>query len=195
MHPVLNHNQYFVREQVGFFKASNSYDVFDPNTQQQILQCREEKLGFFTKLLRFTDYKRLTPFEAIVRTPAGEPVIIVRRGVSLFVSSVQVLDNNGQLVGTFKQPWFSFFARFKILGADGQEICQLKGNWRAWDFTFLVNNQEIAKVSKQWGGLAKELFTSADNYMLNVSPTVPPDHPLRQLILAAVLCIDLVLKE
>jgi len=195
MHPVLNHNQYFIREQVGFMKASNAYDVFDPNTQQQILQSKEEKLGFFTKMIRFTKYKKMTPFELIVRTPDGSPVIIVRRGVSFFTSTIQVLDNQGQLVGTFKQPFFSLLGSFKIFGADGQEICTLKGSWTTWDFTFIVNNQEVAKVSKKWQGLAKALFTSADNYMLVISDAVPPDHPLRQLICAAVFCIDLCLHE
>lgn len=56
MHPVLNRNLFFVKEHAGIFKASNSYDVLDPNTQEIILNCREERLGFFTKMLRFTKY-------------------------------------------------------------------------------------------------------------------------------------------
>jgi hypothetical protein len=39
------------------------------------------------------------------------------------------------------------------------------------------------------------LFTSADNYVLEISPAVPADSAVRQLILSAVLCIDMVLKE
>ena len=39
------------------------------------------------------------------------------------------------------------------------------------------------------------MFTSADNYILQISGAVPPDSYIRQLILAAVLCINLVLKE
>jgi len=38
-------------------------------------------------------------------------------------------------------------------------------------------------------------FTSADNYILNISESVPKDHVARQLILPAVMCIDIVLKE
>ena len=56
-------------------------------------------------------------------------------------------------------------------------------------------NQELAHVSKKWAGLGKELFTSADNYMLEISSSVPADNPVRLLILAAVMCIDMVLKE
>lgn len=39
------------------------------------------------------------------------------------------------------------------------------------------------------------MFTSADNYMLEIKDTVAKDDPLRILILAAVICIDMVLKE
>ena len=53
----------------------------------------------------------------------------------------------------------------------------------------------MAKVAKKWAGLGKELFTSADNYMLEIDDKVPAGHPARYLILGAVLCIDIVLKE
>ena len=43
-------------------RAANNYDILDPNNQELIMTCREEKLGGFTKILRFTDYKRMTPF-------------------------------------------------------------------------------------------------------------------------------------
>ena len=50
-------------------------------------------------------------------------------------------------------------------------------------------------MTKKWAGLGKELFTSADNYILQISPQVPPGDTVRKLILAAVMCIDMVLKE
>ena len=195
MHPVLNRNLYFVKEQVGFFKAANNYDIIDPQTQEQILQCREENLGFFTKMFRFTDYKRMTPFDVQIRTPTGEPVVSVRRGISLFISNVDVLDEHGQRVGGFKQKWFSLGGAFTVLGAGGEPLCELKGKWTGWDFRFVHNGNELARVSKKWAGLGKELFTSADNYVLEITPQIPADHPLRMLILGAVMCIDLVLKE
>src|SRR5256885_961418 len=56
MHPVLNRNLFFVKEHLGIFKAANNYDIYDPQTNEQILHCREDNLGFFTKMLRFTNY-------------------------------------------------------------------------------------------------------------------------------------------
>ncbi len=195
MHPVLNHNVYLVKEHLGIFKAANNYDIFDPNTGQQLMQCREEQLGFFTKLLRFTDYKRMTPFHVEVKTPAGEPVVEVKRGVSIFLSRVNVLDDQGMPVGGFKQKLFSIGGAFDVLDDQDQPLCTLKGKWTGWDFRFMAGDTEYAHVSKKWGGIGKELFTSADNYVLEISEHVPADHPVRELIMAAVMCIDMVLKE
>ncbi len=195
MPEVLNRNVLLVKEHVGMFKAANNYDIYDPETGGIIMECREEKLGFFTKLLRFTDYKRMTPFDIQIRMPDGQQVVRVKRGVSLFLSKVQVLDENDQAIGGFKQKLFSIGGAFNVLDASENTVCQLKGKWTGWDFRFLAGENELAHVTKKWAGIGKELFTSADNYVLEISEAVPPDNVARQLILAAVMCIDMVLKE
>ncbi len=197
MNPSLNRNLFFIKEHVGLFKAANSFDIFDPAHPQQILlECREERLGFFTKFFRFTDYKRMTPFEIDVKVPGGQRLITVKRGVSWFLSNVEVYDEQNTLVGRFKQKFFSIGGRFEVLDAQDKPLCMLKGKWTSWEFKFIApDNTEFATVTKKWSGLGKELFTSADNYVLQISEAVPPDHPLRVLIMAAVMCIDLVLKE
>jgi uncharacterized protein YxjI len=200
MDPVFNRGTFFVKEHVGMFKAANNYDVHDPETNEIILECREEKLGFFTKLLRFTDYKRMTPFNVKIKSPDGRTLITVKRGVSIFLSKVEVFDESNQLIGGFKQKLFSIGGKFDVLSADDRPVCTLKGKWTSWDFRFLApdtgqGEAEYAHVSKKWAGLGKELFTSADNYMLEIYDSVPHDHPARQLIMAAVICIDMVLKE
>lgn len=195
MHPILNQNQFLVKEHVGFFKAASNYDILDPSSGQTIMLCREERLGFFTKMLRFTDYKRMTPFEVMVRSTDGQPVVCVKRGISLFLSKVDVLDENNQRIGGFKQKLFSIGGAFSVLGANDEPLCELRGKWTSWEFSFRSGDQELAKVTKKWAGLGRELFTSADNYMLEILPVVPTNHPVRTLILGAVMCIDMVLKE
>ncbi|MEX2213991.1 MAG: phospholipid scramblase-related protein [Phycisphaeraceae bacterium] len=195
MHPILNRNLFMVKEHVGMFKAANNYDIYDPQTNEMILQCREPKLGMFTKFLRFTDYKRMTPFRVVIQTPDGKPLIIVKRGVSFFRSHVKVYDENEQLIGGFKQRFWSIGGKFEVLDDQDKSVCMLKGKWTGWDFRFLAGDEEYAHVSKKWAGLGKELFTSADTYMLEISNDVPPDHPVRELVMAAVMVIDMVLKE
>lgn len=49
MNPILNKNIFLVKEKIGIFKASNNYDVYSPQNNELILNCREINLGFFSK--------------------------------------------------------------------------------------------------------------------------------------------------
>ncbi len=195
MHPLLNNNLFFVKEHVGMFKASNNFDIYDPQTQQQLMMCREEKLGFFTRILRFTEYKRMTPFDIVVSSTDGEKVLRVKRGTTFFVSNVEVLDEHDNVVGKLKQKFFSFGGKFSVLDADDNFLFSLKGQWTSWDFKFVKDDIEFGSVTKKWAGIGKEFFTSADNYILKIGEQVPEDNNLRVLLLGAVMCIDMVLKE
>jgi hypothetical protein len=195
MHPVLHHNLYLVKEHVGLFKASRSYDVFDPATGEILLRCTEPNLHSLTKLLRFTRFKQSTPFDIHVTTPDEEPVIRVKRGGAVFLSKVDVLDEADEPVGGFRQKIFSLGGSFQVVGIDDQPLCLLTGKWTGWHFTFKHEETVLAEVFRKWSGVGKELFTSADNYMLQISDVVPPENPLRILIVGAVFCIDMVLKN
>ena len=168
MNTLLNRNLFFVKEHVGMFKAANNYDIYDPQSQEMIMTCREENLGFFTKMLRFTDYKRMTPFHVEIKSMAGEKLLTVKRKTSLILSTVEVLDGNDMMVGKFKQKLFSLGGKFDVLDANDQTLFTLKGKWTSWNFKFVKDDLEFAHVSKKWAGQGKEMFTSADNYMLKI---------------------------
>ena len=195
MHPILNKNLFLVKEHVGFFKAANNFDIYDAETNQLILNTREDQLGFFTKMFRFTDYKLMTPFHIEIKTANGEKVISIKRGFTIFRSDVEVFDEKDKLIGIFKQKFFSFGGHFNIQDKEGRDLCTLKGKWTGWNFSFKKGETELAHVSKKWAGIGKEFFTSADNYVLQIHNNVPQDDAVRPLILAAVMCIDMVFKE
>ncbi len=195
MHDLLNMDRFLVKEHVGLIKAANNYDIYDPESGEMVMVCREDDLGLLTKILRFTDLKRNTPFNIQIRTPEGEQLIRVTRGIAIFLSDVQVHDENDAIIGGFEQKFFSIGGAFDIRDAQGNSLCSLKGKWTGWDFRFVHNDTEFAHVTKKWAGIGKEFFTSADNYILEISSSVKENNPIRQLILAAVMCIDMVLKE
>ncbi len=195
MHELLSKNLFLVKEHVGMFKAANNYDVYDPETGSIIMECREPKLGRLTQLLRFTDFKQNTPFDIHLTDTSGRPILRITRGVSIFLSRVSVLDADDVEVGGFKQKLFSVGGAFDVLDENESVLCSLRGKWTGWEFKFLAGDTEFARVTKKWAGVGKELFTSADNYVLEISDSVAPDSRLRILILAAVLCIDMVVKE
>ena len=192
---VVNNNLFLVKEHVGLFKAANNFDIHDPSTGDIIMECREPSLGFFTKLLRFTDYKRMTPFDIQIITPDGQRIVRIQRGISIFLSKVVVSDQDNNVIGGFKQKFFSIGGKLDVLDKNDQIVCRLEGKWAGWDFYFKNGEQEYAHVSKKWAGLGKEMFTSADNYVLEISNDIPENDDIRKLILASVMCIDMVLKE
>lgn len=188
-------DQLLVKEHYGLFKAASNYDIFDLSTGEMLLKCREPDLGAFTKMLRFTDYKRNTPFDVRITDIEGRQIIRVTRGVTIFVSKVQVYDENEELIGGFQQRIFSLGGAFSVHDATGREVCQLVGKWTGFDYQFKAQGVQLARVTKKWMGLGTEFFTSADNYVLEIADAVAADSPTRKLILAAVMCIDMVLKE
>ncbi|MBJ7509274.1 MAG: scramblase, partial [Ilumatobacteraceae bacterium] len=67
-------------------------------------------------------------------------------------------------------------------------------NWRAWNFRIEdASGTEVARITKKFEGIAKTLFTTADNYVLNIHR--PLEQPLISLVVAAALSIDTALKQ
>ena len=196
MDSILEKNLYLFKEHVGLLKASNNYDIYDPESKDVILNCREKNLNPAYKIVRmfFPDFKRMTPFEIEITRLDGKKILKVKKGFSLFLSKIQVFDENDKIVGIFKQR-LSFKSNFDMLDKRENLVCKLKGNFIGWNFKFLKGDSELGLVTKKWAGIGKEMFTSADNYILEIKDKVEKDSLLRLLILAAVICIDMVIKE
>ena len=194
----LQKNIFLFKEHLGMFKASNNYDIYDPKTKEIILHCREKNLNPVYKIVRMflTDFKPMTPFEIDIRGLNGKRIIKVKKGLSLILSKIEVFDENDKLIGLFKQKLFpNLYPKFEMFDEKGNLVSKLKGNLIGWNFEFLKDENTIATVTKKWSGIGKEMFTSADNYILEIKDTVDKADPLRLLIFAAVICIDMVFKE
>jgi len=195
MHPLLKTNLFFVKEHLGLFKASSNYVIYDPESKQLLFQCREIDLNIVSKLLRFTGFKRCTPFDIQITTENSERVLKLKKGISLFLSRVSVYDENEKKVGYLKQRLFPLGNNFDVFDVNDTLICSLNGSLFAWDFKFVRNQEAIGAVTKKWAGIGKELFTTADNYILEINSSVAKDDLARLMMVASVLCIDMVIKE
>ena len=112
------------------------------------------------------------------------------------MTEIEVFDENDKLIGLFKQKLFpNLYPKFEMFDEKENLVSMLKGNLIGWNFEFLKDENTIARVTKKWSGIGKEMFTSADNYMLEIKDTVEKADPSRLLIFAAVICIDMVFKE
>jgi uncharacterized protein YxjI len=190
---VFNRKAFLVKERVGFLKLSDTYDIFDPSTGAQIGIAREQ-VGPLLHVLRLLINKRLLPTVVEVReTEAGPVMLTIRRSA---MSQVTVQGRTGGELGRFKGKLFALRAGFRVFDRSERQVAEIKGDWKGWNFRFLnTDGTEIGKVTKQWAGLGKELFTSADNYVIALDDRLPMAPDAAALLLAAGLAIDTVYNE
>jgi hypothetical protein len=96
----------------------------------------------------------------------------------------------GQIVqdNVFGKIRFSFLVNEQQIGGIQAE------NWRAWNFAVLDHTgAEIARITKTWEGFAKTMFTTADNYVVQIHRPLP--DPLASMVVASALTVDTALKQ
>lgn len=193
---MLNRTTFFIREHTGLLKLSDVYDILDPDTKAKIGEAREE-ISSLIKGLRLIINKKLMPTRICVYEGADEAskklLFSLQRNVALFRPKVQISDPEGNSLGYLQSKALSLGGAFRVFTADGNEVASVKGDWKGWNFKFLAGEIELGVVTKKWAGLGKEMFTSADSYLINIHGT--PNPAVSLLLLAAGLAIDTVLKE
>ena len=195
---MLNRKSYFIREHVGFMKLSDTYDILDPETQEQI-GIAKEKPGAHIQVLRLLVNKQLLPTKVFVYEGANyedetKLLFSIQRGITILRSRVNICDSRGTVVGWLRSKAFSLGGAFYVFDAADNEVAFVKGDWKGWNFKFQDKAQnEIGTITKKWAGIGKELFTSADNYIIVLNQEPTPEKAI--LLLAAGLAVDIIYKE
>jgi uncharacterized protein YxjI len=195
---MLNRRTFFIRERAGLMKFSDTYDILDPESRTQ-LGIAKEKPGPLIHILRLFINKRLLPTQVFIYEGArpedeSRELFSLRRGMNPLAPKVDICDTHGKAVGFLKGKLFSIGGGFSVFDAAGTRYAEVKGNWKGWNFRILdLAGNELGTVTKKWAGLGKELFTSADNYMIALHAETNPAKAV--LLLAAGLAIDTLYKE
>jgi uncharacterized protein YxjI len=192
---MLDRQTYVVKERVGFMKLASIYDLLDPDTGAPIGIAREEPPGIVKYLRLAVNNKWLPTVVNVYEREGGEPVLSIHRGVALFRPKVHVTAG-GQALGYFRAKAISIGPSFRMFDTQDREVGSVKGDWKGWNFQLLgPNGEELGRVTKKWAGLAKELFTNADTYVISLGAMAAGRRDVAQLLLAAGLAIDTVFKE
>lgn len=185
-------NTYVIDEKVQVLKLTNGYKVYDANNNE--IGLIKENMPGSRILLSLIVSKQNLPMTLEVYNMEGKMIASLTRGFTLFMSNMKVLDENGTQVATIKQK-FGLKPKFELLDMSGAKIATIQGNWTAWDFSITdTNNNPLGSISKKFNGLAKELFTDADKYVVNIEPSVT-DEAQRIAIASTAAAIDMILKE
>ncbi len=193
---MLSRTTYLIKEQVAFLKLTDRYDIYAPETGQPI-GFAQEQAGWFMHLLRLLVNKQMLPTRVEVFERENAPALLaIRRGFTLLRSKVHVLDRDGHEIGYLKSKVFSLGGGFYVFDSQNSQVAEIKGDWKGWNFKMLAaDGKELGTVTKQWAGIGREFFTSADNYIIALADGMPANPGLAALLLAAGLAIDIVFKE
>ncbi|MFN2593307.1 MAG: LURP-one-related/scramblase family protein [Actinomycetota bacterium] len=184
-----------IQQKAKLIELTNEYKIFD-ETGNQVGACREEGQTKLKKALRLvSNLDSMMTHKLSVVDANGNKVLEFTRPRALLKSKVQVQNASGSTIGTIAQKNIIGKIRFDLNGPAGEPLGQIRAeNWRAWNFSIVDNSeQEVARITKKWAGVAKEMFTTADNYMLEINPEV--QGPMRMLVLASAAGIDTALKQ
>jgi len=183
-----------VNQKAKLIELNNQYSVFDQAGNQiaAVNQVGQSTLKKAARLLTSLDQFMTHKLE--VSDPAGNVLLGITRPAKVMKSTVIVSDGSGREIGKIAQQ--NVFGKIKFaLQANGQELGAIKAeNWRAWNFRIEdAAGNEVARVTKTWEGLAKTMFTTADNYVVQIHQR--PPEPLLSLVIASALSIDTALKQ
>lgn len=187
---------YFVREHVGFLRLKDTFDILDAETKEHLAYATEENPAWinWTRLLL---QKHRMPTTVVVRSLADDtPVLRLERGWRWLRSKIRVYDGQHQLLGYFESKILTLGGGFHVYNARGIRVADIKGNWIGWNFRFLdAGGRALGLVTKKWAGIGRELFTTADNYLISLTDQGTTQPTTAALLLAAGLAIDTLYKE
>jgi uncharacterized protein YxjI len=182
-----------VAQKTKLIELTNEYAVAD-GTGQQLGAVVEVGQSTLRKAFRFlSEFDQFLTHRLEVRDATG-PVLVLTRPAKLVKSRVQVARPDGSPVGEIVQANAFGKIRFDLV-VGGQVVGAIQAeNWRAWDFAISdASGREVARITKTWEGLARTVFTTADNYVVQVHQRL--EDPLASLVLASALTVDTALKQ
>ncbi len=183
-----------VNQKRKLIELNTEFAVFDQKGTQigavrQVGQSTAKKaLRFMSNVDQFLTHK----FQVV--DVAGNVQLTLTRPAKLLKSKILIGDAHGQPVGEVIQQNAIGKIRFSM-EAGGHTYGTLSAeNWRAWNFNIQDHSgTEVARITKTWEGLATTLFTTADNFVVQIHRQL--EDPLRSMVVASALCVDVALKQ
>jgi uncharacterized protein YxjI len=184
-----------VNQKAKLIEVNNEYAIYNQHGQQ-IGAIRQVGQSMAKKAIRvLTNYDQFLTHKFQIVDAWGNVQLAVTRPAKVLKSRFVVQDAMGNEIGQIaQQNVMAFKIRFN-LESGGRTWGTLNAqDWASWNFSIQdYTGAEIARVSKTWEGFAKALFTTADNYVIQIHR--PLEDPLRSLVVASALSVDTALRQ
>ena len=185
------HQELIVKQEVEHLEAftgletENKYSVSTPDGEQ-LLYAYEES-GWLGRMF----LKKHRPLEIHIVNSNNDPILTASRSFFWHLSHLHVQDGEGRAVGSLLRRLTILKREFSIEDSEGAILAEIRGPLlRPHTFMVYKQDEEIARVTKQWSGIGREAFTAADTFRVQID-TSKVDQNLALLLLASALAIDL----
>ena len=166
------------------FETANRYSVHTSDGAQ--LMYAYEESGDMSR--QFAGSHRALSIHVVESN--GAPVLQASRDFFWFRSHLRV-EEEGRRIGTLNRE-FGLGRKFSLVDGNESELTKItSGIFRP--HTFIAKSAgggEIARVTKQWSGFGREMFTDADTFVVQFTDP-NTDNDFRLLMLASAFAIDL----
>ncbi|CAG2176377.1 unnamed protein product [Oppiella nova] len=115
---------------------------------------------------------------------------------------LDVLSPCGEILGTIRQEWSLCLPKFRVEDANGECVLMIRApfcvaSWTCGDIDFPIysayDDSPVGKITKQWSGLGRELFTDADHF--GITFPMDLDVHIKAVLLGACFLIDFLFYE
>eukprot|EP00092_Neocalanus_flemingeri_P021971 GFUD01023828.1.p1 GENE.GFUD01023828.1~~GFUD01023828.1.p1 ORF type:complete len:332 (-),score=107.04 GFUD01023828.1:184-1179(-) len=184
------------------FETANKYKVLN-SLGQEVFTAKED-----TDCCSRQCCGPTRPFEMNIMDNQGQDVMLLVRPLRCqaccFPCCLQELEVHsppGTVIGYVEQEWSIFYPKFVIKDEEGEPVMKIEGPFCVCecssDVNFVITSEadgnEVGKISKQWSGLGKEIFTDADNFGINFP--IDLDVKVKATLLGATFLIDFMYFE
>jgi uncharacterized protein YxjI len=183
-----------VNQKAKLIEVNNEYAIYDQHGTQ-IGAVRQVGQSTAKKVLRVvSSVDQFMTHKLQVVDMSGAVLLALTRPAKFVKSRVIVQDGQGRDLGAIVQQNAIGKIRFG-LEAGGHTYGSIHAeSWLAWNFKVSDHTgAEVARITKTWEGLAHTMFTTADNFVIQIHR--PLEEPLRSLVVASSLAVDTALKQ
>ena len=183
-----------VNQKAKLIELNNQYGVFD-RQGRQIAAVNQVGQSAAKKVLRLvSNLDQFLSHTLQITDATGQVVLKLTRPAKIMKSTVVVTDGADREIGRIVQDNVFGKIHFSLMAGEHTYGSIKAENWRAWNFRIEDHTgAEVARITKTFEGLAKTLFTTADNYVVQIHTRLP--QPLNALVVASALSVDTALKQ
>ncbi|XP_049297256.1 phospholipid scramblase 1-like isoform X5 [Anopheles funestus] len=198
---LLVHQKVELLEAFTGFETANKYTV--KNTLGQKVYWAMEDTGCCNRMCcgaaRAFDMKVLDTFQNEV-LHFNRPLRCSSCWFPCCLQTMEVTAPPGNVIGYVEQDWSILTPQFSIKDQNGDTVLKISGPFCTFsicgDVEFEVlstNGTQVGKISKQWSGLGREMFTDADHFGINFPMDL--DVRVKATLLGALFLIDYMFFE